>query len=387
MKNTFLILSFFFSLLIGCAEKPKSVGNGLPNPDGLFAIDTISFLPSGDTTYKTIYVTGYGSSTLAGKLPLNGESIAMIKFTPTSNDTSILKKIDTIDYAELSLVVNYRSNITTVPVQLNVNLIKSSWAEGSFTSDTLLTLDPKVMATFSDSMKFGATIKTRLDTADFRKWINNQIDSTKDKFYGFAVSGINPGIVGFTPFNIFSFSVPRLFIKFINEGKPDSITISYGEDTYSAKYSIVPVLNPITVHAAFGVRSKINFNVGSLVNKPIINNAILELTLDSSASTIEGFSPDSVIALVGLSNSITDSSSGTLFSYGYRKSSALSPNPVYSFNLTGIAQRWVNNINQNYGLTLRWAAELSTVEKAVFYSSTNPDVNKRPKLKITYSKK
>jgi hypothetical protein len=51
MKNIFLSFFTLLLLLTGCAEKPRSVGNGLPNIDGTFIIDTMTIYSSKDTSY------------------------------------------------------------------------------------------------------------------------------------------------------------------------------------------------------------------------------------------------------------------------------------------------------------------------------------------------
>jgi hypothetical protein len=113
----------------------------------------------------------------------------------------------------------------------------------------------------------------------------------------------------------------------------------------------------------------------------------MDLTVDTTASVISGFSPDTVTALVGMSSSTLDLSDSSIFVYGFKVTPAVGQPPVYRFSLTGVTDRWVRGAKPNYGLNLRWAAEYGTTEKIVFYPSSSAEAAKRPKLNITYSKK
>ncbi|MFA5832634.1 MAG: hypothetical protein WDA22_04060 [Bacteroidota bacterium] len=390
MKKTSSAFLLFLILFTGCAEKPKSVGNGLPNPDGIFSIADTTFYSMGDTTYRVAFPTGSGLSNLVGRISSTEEVVSLIQFIPGGAIDSL--KGARIDTAEFRLTVNYQFKPTTLPVSLNIVEVQKSWSQITFTFDSLpsLIFGTKTLGTFSDSMKFASIVKALLDTVEVRKWANSYIDSAAPDFFGFAVqppTGVTNGVIGFSTFDNFTSFVPQLFIRFTKNGKRDSLTVITGQDTYASKYTGSTPFSPIMVRAGFGIRSKLNFDLSALKDKPIVNNATLELTLDSAASIFGGYSPDTLTALLGMSNTIVDRSDSTVFVYGVKKTSIAGVPQIYAFRLTDIADRWVRNVLPNYGLTIRWAAEYGTVEKAVFYSNTNADITKRPKLKMTYAKK
>ena len=385
-RLAFLFLILFF----GCAEKPKSVGNGLPNIDGVFNITDTTFYAASETTYAVTFAKGSGLSNLAGRISATEEAVSLVNFLPDASIDSLKgAKIDTVEFR---LTVNYRYKSSAVPVVFNVVEVQRSWSQSTFTSDSLasLTLGTKIIGTFSDTMNYTVTSMARLDTLEIRKWANSYIDILQPKFYGFAIqapSGVTNGIIGFSTFDDFVSFVPQIFIRYTRNGRRDSLTFYSGQDTYATKYTGPTTYSPLIVRGGFGIRSKIRFDISSLVDKPIVNNASLELTLDTAASSFGGFSPDTITALLGMSNTITDQSDSTIYAYGFRTNTAAGQPPVYSIKLTSIADRWVRAVNPNYGITLRWASEYGTVEKAVFYSTANTDITKRPKLKITYAKK
>lgn len=389
-KLSFIIFSLSFLLIIGCAEKPKTIGSALIDPNDVFSTDTISFFSFGETSYRIPFAPGFGVSNLAGKTNANDEAIALFRFIPPSAIDSLKGAI--IDTAEMRLVVNYRLKANGFPIQFDVKKINASWAQNSFTYDSLTStfIADSVLGTFSnDSMNYGSTAVVQLNTTFIRRWADSYIDTgNHDEYYGFAVQAkATNGIIGFATFSSFSSLLPSLLIKYTKNGVKDSIAITSGEDTYATRYTTTPTFTPIVVRGGFGVRSKINFAVDTLKGNPIINNATMELTLDTTASILDGFSPDSVIALLSFSNTVTDSSADNIYVYGFRKSNPPTTNPVYIFNLTGITQLWVNKIYTNFGASLRWAAELGTADQATFFPSSHLDVTKRPILKVTYSKK
>ncbi len=392
-KTTLSFLSCVFLLITGCAEKPKSIGGSLINPNDIFTIAETTFTAISDTTFKITVANGFGTSNLVGRLSANEELTALFDFIPTSVVDSLVGA--QIDTAELRLTVNYRLNPSASPIEFEVREIKQSWSQSTFTADSLTasTVGSAVLGTFSDSMNFGQEVVARLNSNAVRRWIDAYKTSTdttlKEKFYGFAVKPKNTivtGVIGFTTFNTFASILPRLVIKYTKYGKLDSLVFTSGQDTYAATFVGPPVLSKFEVRGAFGVRSKVRFDVSALANKPIVNRAIVTVKMDTTASLRSGFSPDSVVALLGLSNSLLDSSSSSIYTYGVKKTGSASQ-PVYEFAVTNIAQRWINNINPNEGLVLRWAAEISTSDKIVFLPSSDPDPSKRPTLTITYSKK
>ncbi|MFA6469367.1 MAG: hypothetical protein WCW35_10755 [Bacteroidota bacterium] len=390
MTKNFAVLFSILLFAVGCAEKPKSVGNGLPNVDGIFTIADTVLYSFNDTTYRVSFSAGFGTSNLTGRISATEELITLLNFIPNTRIDSLRGAV--IDTAELRLIVNYRYFPQTPPIRFDIIEIQKSWAQSTFTKDSLpfLTFGTKVLGTFADSMNYLSTVKALLDTVEVRKWADSHNDTTAPDFFGFALQaqpGANTGVIGFSTLSNYSTYAPQLFIRFTRNGRKDSLTFASGEDTYVSKYTGPTTVNPLMVHGAFGVRSKIHFNTASLKNNPIINNATLQLTLDTVASSIYGYSPDTVIALIGMSGTTLDQSDSTIYTYGYRSSVDSNMFPVYTFNLTKITDRWVRYVNPNFGLTLRWGVEYSTAEKAVFFSSAAADTTVRPRLKIIYSKK
>ncbi|MFZ4619171.1 MAG: hypothetical protein ACOYNS_01320 [Bacteroidota bacterium] len=390
MKN--ILLSFFtlLILLTGCAEKPKSVGNGLPNIDGTFIIDTMSVYSVKDTCYRVPLETGYSLSNLTGRISATEEIFSMYNVIPDVSIDSL--KGARIDSAEFRLTINYRSTPVAGKITFNIVEIKKSWSQLTFTTDSVpfLTLGSTTLGSFNDSMIFGGTTTALIDTNTIRRWVSAHTDTNAPGFYGFAVQsplGVNNGIVGFSTFSDYASYAPQLFIRYTKNGRRDSIAFLAGDDAFAPKSNRPTYFSGLMVQGAFGVRSKLAFDLSSLVDKPIVNYAVMELTLDTTASSFSGYSPDTVTALLSMSGTNLDQSDSLIFVYGLRTAATAGKPPVFKFTITNIVDRWARGVKENFGLNLRWSAEYGTVEKAVFYPTAAADVTKRPKLYITYSKK
>ncbi len=390
MKNILISLFTLILLISGCAEKPRSVGNGLPNIDGTFVIDTLTLFSVKDTAYIFPLETGFSLSNLTGRQSVTDEMISMVNIIPDGYIDSL--KGARIDTAEFRMTVNYRFNPPAGKILFNVVEIKRSWSQSTFTTDSVpfLLLGTTPIGTFNDSMQFGSTIKSLIDTNEVRRWAASHYDTTAPNYYGFAVQspvGINNGVVGFSTFNDFTDFVPKIFIRYTKNGRRDSLIFYTGEDAFAQKTNRPSSFSGLMVQGGYGVRSKLAFDLSALRDKPIVNNATLELTLDTAASSFGGYSPDTVTALLSISGTSLDQSDSTIFVYGLRTAATAARPPVFTFRLTNMVDRWVRGVKPNYGITLRWSGEYGTVEKAVFYPTSTADGSKRPRLHITYSKK
>lgn len=399
MKTSLPLTLLVTLLLIGCAEKPASVGNGLPNIDGAFTIYYDTLTAASDSSYVIPYAAYPGLTDLTGRLNANEEFVSLIKFVPGGGIDSL--RTATIDTVELRMTVTYRYFPAAAPVKLNIFEITSAWTDTGLTSTTFpsVTMGGTPIGSFSDSMNYTQVVTALItDTAAIRRWAYTYYDTSSaiPEFHGFAIRaplGTTTGLVGFSSFNSFTVYLPSLFIRYTKSGRRDSIAFSTGIDTYAPVTTGSTVYPSITTRGGFGVRSKVKFDTqplfhGDSVSKPIINNAVVELTLDTASSVFGGYSPDSVTAFFGLSGEY-DASDLSSYVYGIRQAAVAGRSPVYAFSATKMTDKWTQYFNgvQNNGVTIRWAAEYGTAEKAVFFSNKNTDPAKRPRLIVTYSKK
>ncbi|MGA7159634.1 MAG: DNRLRE domain-containing protein [Bacteroidota bacterium] len=392
-KSSFIILLVLASIN-GCSQSPTSVGNKLIPGSAKYTVHDTSIVSLSDTTFKLSETNGSGSSLLVG----NSSSVnatALLLFTASMPDSMPTVQIDT---AELYLTASYGWNVSLppAPAQFEIKEVLSSWSASTVTVDSLnsLNLSPTnsslISITNQDTLTGGRLITAQFDTSLVRKWINIYADTVLPSFFSIALvphGMTNSGIWGFSQFG--STSPPTLEIIYEKNGIKDSIGLSIGQGTFFA--TTTTAIQPsagIETQGGLSVCSIIKFNLKSVsdsINKVIVNNATLQLTLKNSQSVLGLGSADSLVGYLAGSATQFDTVGPSYYGYGYRKDTTQTTNTVYIFNLTSMVQYWINTPNNNFGVQLRSMNSTSTVDKHVFY--TSKDSTYAPKLFITYTRK
>ena len=387
--NLFIIILFLVVSISGCSQSPTSVGNKLIPVNSKYSVHNTTIVAAGDTTFKFSQINGSGSSILVGNYsPVN--ATALLLFLATFPDSMATVQIDT---AELTLSADYGWNVPfpPTPAQFEIKEVLSSWSS-TVTVDSVLsfgpTNSPLITITNQDTLSVGRTITTQFDTSLVRKWINIYTDTLLPRFFSIALvpRTTNGGIWGFSQFG--SGSPPNLEIIYEKNGVKDSVSLNVGQGTFFATSNPLQLSAGIQTQGGISVYSIVKFNlkpVSDSINKVIVNNATLLLTLKNSQSTIGFGAADSVTAYLAGSATQLDSVGATYFGYGYRKDTTQKTNSVYTFNITSLIQQWINTPSTNFGAELREVDATSTVNKHVFYSSK--DSTYAPKLTITYTRK
>lgn len=384
-------LPLFILLLLGtgCAEKPRSVGGSLIDPSDLFTIVDTTVTAVSDTSYTVPLLAGNAVELLMGRASAADEFVTLVRF----HDVDYLDTLigATIDTAFLRLYVTSYADRGTLPVRLGIYEAMQGWKEATFTNDSVgaFGLGAAALGVFSDSANAGSDIQALVDTAAVRRMVKSMTDTTAAPFHGFAVRaepGNIPGVFGAYSFNAGSSVMPRLLVKYTKNGVRDSLILYTGEDTYGAHFITTPVLAPFEVRGGYGVRSSLRFDLSWLKDRPIVAGATLTLVADTAVSRRSIFSPDSVVALLGLSGASADASDSSVFVIGTASYDS-AVGKTYVFSLRDIAQRWVNGIYVNQGVRLRPSYETSYADRIVFHPADHPVAAKRPKLHIIYSSK
>ena len=383
VKPVFVVLSVGL-LLFGCSQDPSSVGSKLTGDK--FSAHQTTLVSIGDTSFRAPIANGTGSFVLIGQYGAL-RSRAFLRFTVP--DTLAGVRIDT---AELIVTVGYTWNAISTPAEFEIQKVSTPWSSATVTADSLssLVLTPTNSGRFKDTLSIGRVLTAQVDTTLIRQWITDAADTSRSHFFSIAVlpksSQPDMGVWGF--YEIGLSEGPSLKIIYTRNGKKDSVSVNNGEDTFIATRVPFSPSGYIETQGGISVRSKISFNLSTIsdsVNRAIVNNATLELTLDNSKSVLGAGSPDTVVALFGGSNSLPDSVSLGYYAYGYRTDATQTSNSVYTFAVTSMVQQWLNSPSTNHGIVLRSATDVTSVDTHFFYSSK--DSTKAPRLTISYTKK
>ncbi len=386
--KSIIVTLLFGLLLVGCSEDPASVGTKLiPGSEKFSAHDT-SIIAIRDTTFKFASTNGGGANVLVGNHS-SVDATALLQFFTTIPDSLTTVHIDTV---KLSLTVSYTWNMGTAPADFIIREVTTPWSAATVTIDSLASLNfsPTLPGSIAnkDSTSIGKVVTALIDSSIVRKWINITVDTSKQRFFSIALKSgsINTGIWGFSQFG--TSTPPSLKILYSKNGWRDSIDLNSGSGTFLATKIPFLASGDIETQGGISVRSKINFNfkpISDSISRAIVNNATMELTLDSAASRLGAGTPDSVLALIGGSDARPDSVSPAYFAYGYRKVASPTTDIVYTFSVTSMAQQWINNPSTYQGVVLRSLSDASSVDKLSFYSSKDP--TRAPRLFLTYTKK
>ncbi len=385
-----LLTLFLGCAFVGCSQDPASVGAKLiPGSEKFSAHDTLIFAIR-DTTFKFSSPNGGGVNVLVGNYS-SVNAIALLQFF-----TTIPAFLDTvhIDTVKLALTVSYTWNMGTAPAEFVIREVPTPWSAATVTVDSLATLNfvPTLSTSITDkdSISTGKVVTALFDSLIVRKWINITKDTSKPQFFSIALvtkpGMTNIGIWGFSQFGTSTPPSLKILFRYSN-GVRDSIDLNSGSGTFLA--TKIPFLPSgfIETQAGVSIRSKINFNlkpISDSISRAIVNNATMELTLDSAASQLGAGTPDSVLALIGGSDARPDSVSTAYFAFGYRDASK-TPGIVYTFSVTSMAQQWISNPSTFQGVVLQSLTDAYSVDKLSFYSSKDP--TNAPKLRVIYTKK
>ncbi len=386
-----MLLTLFLGCAIaGCSQDPASVGTKLISGSEKFSAHDTSIIAIRDTTFKFAGPNGGGPSVLVGNYS-SVEARALLQFF-----TPIPALLDTvhIDTVKLSLTVSYTWNMGA-PAEFVIRKVTTPWSAATLTVDSLprLYFAPTLSASITDkdTISVGRVVTALFDSSIIRQWINITVDGSKPLFFSIALvtkpGMANTGIWGFYQFG--TSTPPSLKILYhSNDGVRDSIDLNSGSGTFLATKTPFLPSGFIETQAGISIRSKINFNlkpISDSISRAIVNNATMELTLDTATSQIGTGTPDSVLAFIGGSDARPDSVSKAYFAYGYRKDPSQTTDIVYTFNVTSMAQQWINNPSTYQGVVLQSITDESSVDKLSFYSSK--DLTKAPRLFVTYTKK
>ncbi|MCX6136501.1 MAG: hypothetical protein NTV54_03285 [Ignavibacteriales bacterium] len=381
-----------FAVLTGCSDNPGLVGAGLLPSDGALSVVDTTLFAATDTVYSVPFAAGLGTNILVGTW--NGYSaVALLKFTGVSLPDSLSKA--TIDTACIVLTNSYSWNLSNTQNNYVVRPMGAVWTESDITRDAL----PRIWdslgvqcGTWTSPFAAGGTTTVFLDTATARLWLTNKQDSTH--FNGFAlhdahyrpgVVGAANGIIGFSSFQ--TYGPPRLLIKYHLGNYRDSIAVSSGEDTFLATGAINsdPAMQPcLEIQGGISIRSRVAFNLGSIPKGSIVNSATFSISAKDRMIGIG--TEDSIAVFPSLSAATPDNIDGSIYAYGSRSDPSGVTYAMSSAAFRSIVQRWITGFANN-GIVIRSATDGYSMDRVLFYPSTEATTTLRPQLRIIYSKK
>jgi hypothetical protein len=374
MNRGFLILAFtatFALLFIGCSNDPNIVGLGVLPPQDSLQVVSYEAFASSDTTILS-RVAG-GSSTLLLGTFQSLETRTLLGFS----GLSAIPQTAVVDSARLTFRINYRFKDSSGTVGIEAHRFSRAFSGSTFTWDTAAasgaysdTVSGSLLQTISPQ---DSIISMKIDTALIRQWTFTNLGYLILLPTGNMVVGISPLN------NTAGDARPELKIYYNgNDSTPSSFRMSSG--VFVANGTVPQINGSITLQSGIAYRGILRFDSLSIPKRVSVTQAILEIGADTSASLMNSYSDDNVIAFL-LRKNITPYDSlalGTKCAPGHTGTQK-----VYRADVKAIVQQWLLR-EPNYGLLIRASGELSTFDRFVLYGSSAPSAL-RPKLTITYT--
>jgi len=368
-----------------CEEDPNDLGIGF-----IPTVDTtgVRFLDSQTDTmaitsnnYKQ-FLNDFGAQNILVGNYQNYESKALLRFK------GINVNYDSSNVISASLSLRYsnyyfkdKSGSTVFDMyRLNTNFNYRTITYDSVSSSSYGNTS---VGSFSGVVPDSSTISFLMDNQTIKDWLEYAADTNYAiKNYGLMMlpSMSSSTIRGFYLFNDNIAYIPTITVILSKNGDIDTITLNSSESVSisNAPTSIIPN-ERFLLQNGIAYRNILNFDLSKLPANVIINNATLLFTIDNSNSFVSSTTDKRILI-------------GTVVDSVAKKDSiffeaSLLDTIIYSVSLNSMFQRWNSGNLPNLGVTMKNYSEIENLDNFAIYSPAAADINKRPRLKITYTKR
>ena len=380
-----LAISFF--ILEGCSDTPNSTGiQTIPAKD-LVNVKTFDSRLSSSMTRTSSYIIDEphldADFITLGKA--NGyEADIFIRFTifPDSVANS-----GTLRSAYLTLTpTRYAIGDKNAALSFDVNKITSDWSAFPVLYRSLdsISTDITLRGSFTGITQDTIPIRIPLDTSMVREWFVHTSNQEQSLIYGMLLkpSSSNTVLRSFYSSKSVGTSQPTLTIlRDNNFGGTDTLLASGTVDTYVIAGPPIQTSSAFEAQGGVYHRGALWFDVSGVPPNSIINNAVVELSLNRPESQLNYRAVDSLIVQQTLDSTLrTYTAAGAI---GTR----LYGNDIYVFSgmsLIRTVQMWVNRPYLNQGLTIRTVNEESDLDLYALYGAASDTLHK-PRIVITYT--
>jgi len=377
------LLMFLF--LSGCENNPNDLGLTFINPNDTAGSKILDTTIITNTNFRK-YINDNGSTNmLIGNYASGGNlytSKTLIQFAGITNSYANVKVLS----ANIRLRYSkYAYKDTTGTVAFNIYKVNRALNLLSVTNDSVSASDigTTSIGSYSGNPTDTSAIYITLDNQTMKDWLNYAADtnySVKNYGLAFVPNTASTTIKGFYSENSDVNLRPLITVVVQTTTSIDTLKFNFPSTVSlsTAPEGVLPVSQYFMVQNGISFRNILKFNFPNLPSNVIINEAYLQVTLNSSQSFITSGS-NNQIKVDMVTDSTTKATNDETF-YLTRLDSI-----TYTGRINPIVQRWNSNVSPNYGLSMRCPSEILNLDNFVFYNSDNPDVSKRPKLRIRYS--
>jgi hypothetical protein len=393
MKSVSLFLSSAILVLIlftaGCDEDPVSVGVGILPDEDFVRIDTVVVEAMSSYSFEMPIGTG-GTSTLFIGEDSDIRAVSLFRIDSLLVSRGITAdSIESSTFFEAKLLFHptYFFGDSNQAIAIDAYEILSGWASQTFTREHIETIrfgNDIVGSSVPVALADTNDIEIRLSDDLMLRWARLGERGLVPQGLLLTPAGGTDGIIGVS--GSAATVVPRLRVVTGSAEEPDTTIFTVNTRAYAAYLKQdLNLGESIVIQAGTSTRSVVKFDISSIPKGSLIHNARLELTRNNQLSrSQEGARADSLLALqlVDENKGVTTDVYRAFFSRTVTDS--LQETVTYSASVSNIVQGWVIDI-ENRGFLLRDDTETLGFHRTSFYTETEDDAAKRPRLTVVFS--
>ncbi len=371
----------------GCDEEPTSVGEGILPEEDFISIDTLVIEADESFSVDEPIITGGAPTMFAGETDQKRVmSIFRIDSLLTDRGiTSDTLAASTVFDATLFLKPEYYLGDTTETISLDIYEVLSGWSTDGFNRDVFDVINHGNEPLYTSSAVLADTnaVEFSLPLTLMKRWADKGAESIIPQGLLIKSNEDANGIIGFG--GAAGENAPRLRIIYGSEEAQDTVTFSQNSRAFAAYLKQdLDLQNSVIIQAGTATRAIVKFADHKFPEGNIlIHNAQLILTRNEENSISHPSVRDSLFA-----HHMPDPNKHTIRE-GNRGELALADSDtnanVYSATVSEIVQAWVT-VEVNNGFIIRDDHETLGLHRTSFFTEQAEDANKRPQLKIIFSR-
>lgn len=383
----FIIIAAFFLFLSGCENNLSDEGLSYISGDTLGTLlldsqkDTMNL-----TSHNFIkYINTFSSANIMVGKSGDYESKALLRVL------SLPSNYDTVNVLSAKLNFRYKKTFyedSLGAISFNIYKLNKYYDFSTLTYDEFYNeIGTDVLGTYTGTPTTDTVeISIPFDNETVKNWFKYAHDTNYvDKNYGIILvpnssSNTIKSFYSYQNVSSYYYYIPNLTVVIsYSTGVLDTLAFNYTE---AVSLNHVPQINSlpgrIVIQNGIAIKDIFKFDFAKIPAKSIINQAVLELQLDS-INSFKSSGVDTRMIAYMLTDTAELTNDGVTY-YSVEKETG-----TYSIYLTVAVQKWINGAYTNFGVLLQNIYDYSNLDRYVFYGPDYPDVTKRPKVRIRYT--
>lgn len=384
--NKFIIIVLIAGIIISCSEDPNSVGSLLIPEKDILKSKTIELSGESVESFKKDSVLfGSSSALLLGNYN-NVSSKVLLAFLitlpdsikdPYSNNEANLKS------AWIEIYPNYWLG-DKINIDFTAHKINTAWNPLLVNDDSISIIESSLGENILTSLSYvegDTVIGFTIDENLVENWVKRSFDSSVESNYGLLLEPTagTSTIFGFQALSGFPLSqYTTLHLEFEKPGEfVDTVLANPNLDLHRPAGEKLPdPNNGIILQSGIISRGKIKINTDDIPKSIVVNNALLDIYIQSSE---EGTVSSDTIAVSFLSNF-----SNSTVNEEFGRYPLVKEENKYSGDIRQFVERWIDG-EENEGLEIKLSDESRSANSVTIYGTN--EIAFTPKLTIYYTTK